>query len=74
MSDDDEGECKATAKKQNHHAQQTPLVFHREWKVLQKDRSIMKQCKPRKCSTINLITLFIAKQLVLIAQAVLWKT
>lgn len=28
MSDHNEGECKATAKEQHHHAKQTPLVFH----------------------------------------------
>lgn len=28
MSDDDEGECKATAKEQHHHAEQTPFVVH----------------------------------------------
>lgn len=34
MSDDNEGEHKATAKKHHHHAQQTPLVLHRKWQVL----------------------------------------
>lgn len=34
MSDNDEGECKATAKEYGHHAEQTPLVLHREGQVL----------------------------------------
>lgn len=34
MSDDNKGECKATAEEKHHHAQQAPLVVHRKWQVL----------------------------------------
>lgn len=38
MSDYDEGKSKAAAKEHHHHAKQTPLVLHRKWQVLQKER------------------------------------
>lgn len=43
MSDDDEGECKATAKERQHHAEQTPLVLHGKWQVLQKDKMMRQE-------------------------------